>query len=132
MQVNVGKRDVRVREAFIQLDGFKRRCPCLWEGFFGSSVTIARDSSIAACQSRVGRCIVRVGLDSLLEILQSFFVPLAGSLVPVIEPLEIGVMRLGIEGWRACEERLLLSRELDSDLLGYGARHFSLQRQHVA
>ena len=76
-----------------------------------------------ACESR-GKA--RIFSNGLLEVLHSLSIPLSSAPVPVITPLQIGFVCLGIDRPRLCELCLLLRCQLDLDFPCNGPSDISL------
>ena len=121
-------------ERAIELQRLDRRGLRLRKGFLGSKHSIfpVAQQGIRVGQTTVRLRVVWIALNRLFEIVDRLFEVVAGSLVPEVSPLEVRLVRLGIDEFVVLQRGLFLRVEVDSNLLRDRSRDPVLQCQHVA
>ncbi len=89
------------------------------------------DDVVTARQPGVRQGVRRVFFDCLVEICQTLFASFRCELVQVKHPLEICLIRLGVDPAGAGKPCLFCGRHRNLDLPGNGPSHLALQRQYV-
>src|SRR5439155_20915145 len=120
--------DMTVSEAhcIIQLDGPCGSCFASWIRLLrGEHAQIALEG-VRSSKPGIGRRILPVFVDGLLEIFLAPKKPFNSELVPEEAALQIGFVGLGIHRPCLAETGLLLRRQLQLNLTRHRCGHFSL------
>ena len=109
---------MRFRRTILKLKGFECRLPGLWKIFFGRRVCDQAERGIGVGQTGIGFSEIGIDPDRLFEMRNRGLEGLRGSLVPVIDSSQVGLLSLGIDGTHTRQASLVLRRQLDADLAG--------------
>src|SRR5579863_6220511 len=129
--LNRCQRNVSFREPFVELNSFDRSGPGLWESVVYRKMTVGSKHDIRVGNPGVSRSVTGIQRDRLLEVFKSLLLAFLRSLAPVIPPLQIGLISLGIHSPTARQSSQLLRRQLDLYFIGDGLGNVVLQGEDV-
>src|ERR1700688_1855555 len=119
-------------ERRVDLYRMKGRRFCLSQPFLGREQLISGGPAISLSHFRVGQTVRRIGVDSLVKVVDRLIDSVRTQSVREVLPLQKSVMSFRLERTIRGELGLLLRRELDTNLLRNRPRNFVLQEEHVA
>src|SRR4029434_8768801 len=130
-QSNLSQRTMSSRDRVIQLNCFQCRGPGFWESLLGREFAVQNQVTIAVGQPGVSLGITRVVLNSLVEVLDGLFRFFFCKCVSVVRSLEISLMSFRLDPTCGCQARLLLWRQLDTNLTRDRPGDLALKCQYV-